>query len=210
MFTNAVPALGLWKASSGDDFVLEAVAWGSGPESTTDTPRPSPPPRQRRPRCRRPRTPATEEPAEEKPGGPQVENPLYDAQVGEWIRFKQSARGAEVIVTVEVVEVTDEEVVLQSTVEIAGRTAEGPEMRQERKRFLELPEDREVEIAEGTTTIDDQELTCIVLKSQGPRGADMEQWICPKVPVMGIVKIVRNGQVVQEILAWGTDGAPTD
>ena len=111
----------------------------------------------------------------------------------------------EVTVTMEVTEVDDEEIAIALTIERDGEEMEGPEMRRPREKYLDIPEGIEVEVSEEEVEIDGKTLKCFVLTREGPRGGEIKQWMCKDVPVLGIVKITRNGKVFQELLAWGTE-----
>ncbi len=217
VFTNAVPALGLFVARAGGETVLEAVAWG-GPEAPAATPvaeaKPEPKPEPKpdpkpEPKPEPESEPEPEpEPEAEASTAPQIPNPLYDAQPGEWIKLKQSAGGLEAYMILEVVDADEESVTIHMSIEQGDRHMDGPEREAERERYIELTDPDEVQVRHEKATVGDTEFDCTVLTRTNPRGVEVEQWISNDVPVTGLVKIVRGGEVIRELVEWGTDGAP--
>jgi len=200
--------------------ILEAIEWGvpdaaepevpaapespSAPEQPTETPKPAPVPAESK--APEPKTTGPDAaPAEEQT--PEFANPLYDAKVGEWIRMRHVLPDGVAVITTRVIDVTDEEVVLESAIERGDERADGPTIRRDRTEALAFGRGSGApEWSRETVTIGDQELDCWVVTSQSRRGAEVKRWYCAEVPVTGIVRMARNGQVVRELIEWGTDG----
>jgi hypothetical protein len=109
----------------------------------------------------------------------------------------------------EVVEADDETVTIRMSIEQGDRHMEGPERESEREPFIELTDPENVEVRKEKATVGDVEIECTVLAMTNPRGILVEQWISNEVPVTGLVKVVRDGETIRELVAWGTDGAPS-
>jgi tricorn protease len=210
-FTNAVPALGLLRVEVNKQVILEAIEWGAPeaakpeapapPEETTEAPAPAP----AEPKTPEPKTTTESAPAEE--AAPEFANPLYDAQVGEWIRMRHVLPDGVAVITTRVIDVTDDEVVLESSVERGEERADGPTLRRPRTEALTFSRGGAgAEWTRETVTIGDRELDCWVVTTVSRRGAEVRRWYCPEIPVTGIVRMERNGQVVRELIEWGTEG----
>lgn len=227
VFTNAVPALGLLRVEVNKRVVLEALSWGvetpaaspPTPQPPTPTPTPAPTPVHPQvpapapapapaepPSGLRPDAPAATTPTEgSDEGAVEIPNPIADAKVGEWMRFRQSVQGQETVVTLEVIEVTADEIVLKSTTQQGESKVEGEPLRRKRSAMLALGRGRSQLLRKGTETltVKGQELTCTVVALKGRRGPEVTMWYSDDVPVTGLVKRMRGTEVVQELLDWG-------
>ena len=64
--------------------------------------------------------------------------------------------------------------------------------------------DFKVSLEPVTVEVDGKELSCFTLSyTRGDN--DIVVYVCKAVPVDGIVKVERNGEVVEELIEWGTD-----
>jgi tricorn protease len=157
-----------------------------------------------------PGTPAAETPAAAGEGAEEsaaeIANPLADAKVGEWMRFRQLVQGQETTVMLEVIEVTADEIVLKSTTQQGETKVEGEPLRRKRTATLALGRGRGqlLRKATETLTVAGQELECDVVTLKGRRGPEVSMWYSDAVPVTGLVKRTRGTEVVQELLEWGT------
>jgi tricorn protease len=146
--------------------------------------------------------PKTEPPKEPAPGAPEnptsasaepPPNPLYDAVVGEWVRVRLTApNGQTAELTRRVVNVSDDEVTLELT--INGQTREE---RRPRARLLAPPDG-------SAATYAGKDLDCVVM-TFSHAGAEEKAWFCADVPVTGVVRAERAGTVILELLDWGKD-----
>ncbi len=53
-------------------------------------------------------------------------------------------------------------------------------------------------------TIDETELDCITVSLEDPDGNALKFWYCAAIPVDGLVRVEREGDVVVELVEWGT------
>ena len=217
VFTNAVPALGLLRVEVNKQTVLEATEWGqdTAPAASETPPAPATPtaaPPAPLPAPAPAPAPAPSEPAAVDAGSEggeaaaEIPNPLADAKVGEWIRFRQVVQGQETTVTLEVIEVTDGEVVLKSSTKQGDTTVEGEPLRRKRTPTLALGRGRAqlVRKAEETLKVNGRDVPCTVVTLKPRRGPEQSTWYSDSVPVTGLVKRTRGTEVVQEVLDWGT------
>jgi hypothetical protein len=233
VFTNAVPALGLLRVEVNKQTLLEAYEWsksptpvgplpplrdvvpppsppGGSPARPADAPAPAPPPAPVAPAPEKPvapEAPPVPPAAEGGEGGAiEIPNPLTDAKVGEWMRFRQVVQGQETVVTLEVVEVTADEVVLKSTTQQGDTKVEGEPLRRKRSPQLALGRGRSTLVRKATETlkVGEREVACTVVVLQPKRGPEQTVWYSDEVPVTGLVKRARGSDVVQELLDWGT------
>jgi len=157
---------------------------------------------------------AADETAEADEGaaaGLEIENPLADAAVGEWIRFRQVVKGVTGVVTLEVVEVSEHEVVLKSTLEESGTRLEGQTLKRPRTPKLAVGRGRAQVLRHASETIDvaGTSFPCTLVTLAGRRGgAAVSTWYSLDAPVTGVVKRTRGDEVVLELLAWGRTPPP--
>jgi tricorn protease len=233
VLTDAVPGLGLLRVTWNGQTVLEAVEWSAPPASSTpasSTPASSPPtapsavppvtlPPVAPPTPERPAPPPSPPPAppevpptEARPAAPAsatpLENPLYDAAVGEWVRIRHVTPEGEAVVTMEVVEVTADEVVLQSRVERGGEAGPGPAIRRARTRDLSGEGEGEGTWSTETLVLGGREVVCHVLASPTRRGGTVKRWFSNEVPVTGLARVERDGRLIREVVEWGRPGTP--
>jgi len=187
-FSDLVPAYGLWKVEVHDRVILEALEWGRA------APKPSPAPAEVKPE-------ATAEKHQEIPP-----HPIHDAKVGEWTKVRQFRNGQEMEVTQKVVEVDDESVTLEMSVVFHGQSRTFPPVKRPLRKLLKPRGDREATYGKETLTVNGETLECIVMTFTGRNGGEEKVWVCPKIPVDGLVKVERDGQVVAQLLEWGTEG----
>jgi hypothetical protein len=207
VFTNAVPALGLLRVEVNKQTLLEAYEWSTSPllGPTTGVPI-LPPPGPPVPPLPAPEKPAAPAPSEGAEGGAvEIANPLVDAKVGEWMRFRQVVQGQETVVTLEVVEVTADEVVLKSTTQQGDTKVEGEPLRRKRSPQLALGRGRSTLVRKATEslTVNGRAVSCTVVVLQPRKGPEQTVWYSDEVPVTGLVKRARGTDVVQELLDWG-------
>jgi len=132
-------------------------------------------------------------------------HPIYDAVEGEWIRFKATGpNGQEIEMKERVVDVTDDEVTLQRTVFLDAGDRELPARPRPRSKVLKPLDDSDATYHTETVTVGDATLECVVMTFEAD-GAESKVWICPQVPVTGIVKVERDGVVVLELIEWGKE-----
>lgn len=218
LFTNAVPALGLLKVEINKQVVMQAMEWGFEPASAAALPALAPvpalePPAPKQPVApERPATPQAppaavpDEGAEGGGTGLEIDNPLADAAVGEWLRFRQVVKGVSGVVTLEVLEVTETEVVIQSTLEEGGAQLEGQPLRRQRTRKLSVAGGRAQILRHASETLEvaGASVSCTVVTLAGRRGGPTSTtWYSLDVPVTGVVRRTRGTEVVLELLAWG-------
>ncbi|MHC4959370.1 MAG: S41 family peptidase [Planctomycetota bacterium] len=135
-------------------------------------------------------------------------DPLYDAKAGEWIKIKRfTPHGQELEIVIRVDEVTPTEVVLKQTILMQGREIPGPTMRRPRRQSLEPSE----QIGEATgysseeVKVAGKVLKCIVMTAKDPGSGEELKWlVSPDVPVDGLVRFIRGGKVMMEVVEWGT------
>ncbi len=137
----------------------------------------------------------------------QIDNPLYDAQVGEWVKVKITTRaGAEQTLLVTVVEVSDDEVEFETT--DASGTPGAPARRRREARTKDLtfgPLERQGEDRKETLTLGGQQFACRVVTLKNRRGGLEERWYSNQVPGYGLVRRTVDGRVVSEVVEWGTE-----
>lgn len=203
-FTNAVPCMGLLKIELGKTVLLEATEWGfEAPDEPEAPAQPKP-------------TPAEPEPMKTKPAAKPVPeaakgpaNPLYDAQVGEWIRLRSVVQGEETIATLSVVEVTDDNVKLESRVAYGGSEMKGAVLNRPRLEHMRLAaRGGKATIGRDVVEVKGHKLECVTITRKNRRGVVDKRWICTEIPVSGLVRHERGGKVVKELLDWGTGKPP--
>ncbi|MHC4670047.1 MAG: S41 family peptidase [Planctomycetota bacterium] len=180
-FTNLVPGPGLLRVEQGKQVVLEAVEWGR------------------------------EKPAgviEEKTGEDRAleapPHPIYDAKEGEWVKLRMIGPGGqEIEMTRRVVVVGEDEITLQVTISFGGNTREGRQARP-RSKLLKPLDGSEATYERDTVTVSDTTFECTVM-TYTRDNVEERVWVCPKVPVTGVVKVERDGAVVLELIEWGKD-----
>ncbi len=173
-FTNVVPAYGLLRVEAGKQVVVEAIEWG---------------------------VPAATEEAKPEPKADETPlNPLFDAQVGEWVRVRLAGRGGETAeATRRVTGVSDDEVTISMTV-----SGESREEKRPKSRLLAPYDGSSATFAHERLTVGGRELDCVVM-SFNRAGAEEKAWFCAEVPVTGVVRHERAGTVILELLDWGKD-----
>ena len=128
-------------------------------------------------------------------------NPLFDAQVGEWVRVRMTAPGGQTAeITRRVLSVTDDEVTI-------GLSAEGhdlPPQKKPRNRLLVPQDGSPATYGHEKLTVAGREFDCVTM-TYTREGAEEKAWFCAEVPVTGVVRAERAGTVVLELLAWGKD-----
>jgi len=190
-FSDLVPAYGLWKIELKDRVILEALEWGRAtPKAAVAATEPA--------------KPAPEAAPASKPEIPP--HPIHDAQVGEWTKVRQFRRGQAMELTQKVVEVDEESVTLQITLSFHGQSRTLPPVKRPLRKLLKPRGDRAATYSHETLTVNGETLDCIVMTSTRRDGSEQKVWVCPKIPVDGLVKVERNGEVVAELLDWGTEG----
>jgi tricorn protease len=175
-FTNVVPAYGLFKVQAGKQVVIEAIEWGV--------------------------------PAEEKKPEPKAEdaplNPLFDAQVGEWVRVRAVGPRGEFEMTRRVLSVTDAEVVIGTTMHMGGESLERDPQPRPRSKLLVPQGGEPATYSREKRAVAGREMDCIVM-TYTREGAEEKAWFCPDVPVTGVVHAERAGAVVLDLIEWGKD-----
>jgi tricorn protease len=131
-------------------------------------------------------------------------NPLFDAQVGEWARMKMTVPRGEFEITRRVIEVSDAEVTIGTTMHMAGVSQEQEPQKRPRTRLLGPPEGGPATFGREKRAVAGKELDCIVM-TFARDGHEDKVWYCPEVPVTGAVRHERDGTVIFEILDWGKD-----
>ena len=61
-----------------------------------------------------------------------------------------------------------------------------------------------VDVSRETVTVDGKDLDCIVITRTARNGTVDKRWICDEIPVTGLVRRERAGQVMSELLSWGS------
>jgi tricorn protease len=207
-FTNEVPCLGLLRVEIGHTTLLEATEWGMDQTANPSEEKPS------QPATAAPKPPAakTKAPAE-TPGADSGEDeapldPMYDAKVGEWIQLRSVIQGQETVATLRVVEVSDDTVTLSSSVAYGGKEIQGATLTRPRRERMQFRRGK-VEIGHEVLEVKGHKLECITITHKMRRGGTDKRWICPEIPVNGLVRRERNGKVVMELLDWGqADSTP--
>jgi len=196
-FSNLVTGYGLVKIEMNKVAIMTAEKWGYEPPKAPTKPETAP------------AKPAEPEPEPTKPEAEDKapDHPVYDAQVGEWIRVRQFApNGQEVEMVLAVVEVTDDEVVLSRTIFAGDREINGPEMRRKRDRKLKAPAKFElVGFGREKITVGEHEFDCHVMTATDPNGIEWNWYVTPEIPVNGYAKVVRDGKTLMEAIEWGTE-----
>ncbi len=212
-FSNAVPCLGLMKIELGKTVLMEATEWGVATSAEADekpAPAPAKPDASAQPAT--PKAPAKSGPAPKAGKASQgPANPIFDAKVGEWIRLRNVVQGEETVATLRVTEVLDDEVLLDSRVAVGGSEIKGATLRRPRREHMALGGRRgggKVTLGREILEIKGQKLDCFTIQRTNRRGTTDKRWYCPDVPVTGMVRHERAGQVVKELLDWGTGTPP--
>ncbi len=141
-----------------------------------------------------------------------VVNPLFDAKAGEWVKYKVLLpSGEEAEATVKVTEVTETEVALDQ--EMKGPDgkvvpAGTSQRREKRTKNLVWGEDEGTVEGSETLVVNGVSLKCAIVSVPTKSGAVEKRWITNDVPVGGTVKRERDGRVVSELVAWGTEAPP--
>jgi len=212
-FTNAVPCLGLLKIEMGKSVLMEAIEWGvDAPEDAVpqETPQETP---DTKPQPEAPKPGVSEKDGPEKKDtgartGPPKKleaaagtkgpaNPLYDAKVGEWVRMRSVVQGEETVATLRVIEVSDDEVKLESRVAYGGTEIKGAVINRPRRATLQLGGRGKVVLGKEALQIRGEDLACITVTRTTRRGQVDKRWICPDIPVNGLVRHVRGKKVVK-------------
>ncbi|MCK6458669.1 MAG: S41 family peptidase [Planctomycetes bacterium] len=138
---------------------------------------------------------AAEAKAEETPT-----NPVFDAQVGEWVRVRIAGRGGETVEMIRrVVGVADDEVTILWTLDGESREEKRP-----RTRLLAPMDGSAATYGHERVTVAGKELDCVVMTFTRA-GAEEKAWFSNEVPVTGVVRHERSGTVLLELLDWGKD-----
>jgi tricorn protease len=224
-FTESVMAWGLLRVKIGNHVLMEATEWGEGevteeaPAKAADAPVKPAPAAPAKPAPAAPakpveKTPVTEDtPVSQAPAmaaeEDQVKSPLYDAKVGEWVRRRMVVGGEEVIATIRVVAVKDDEVHVQSTMQHGDTQIKGDVSRRPRREHLALRSrgGQRLEVGEATLEVAGKKLICTVVTRTLRRGGVEKRWYSNEVPVTGLVRREREGRVISEVLAWGSDAS---
>ncbi|MHC4974542.1 MAG: S41 family peptidase [Planctomycetota bacterium] len=189
-FSNAVPGYGLLSVEMGKQMLLEATEWGRPKEAAKA--------------IRGAETPPASEPAAEEPPASKPPHPIYDAKEGEWVKLRLTGRnGQEIEMTRKVIEVGEDEVTLRVTFAFGGNTQERDQPFPRHKTLKPL-DGSEATYSRDTVTIGDTTFECIVMTFER-NGTEEKVWMCPKVPVTGVVKMERDGVVVLELIEWGKE-----
>ncbi len=224
-FTESVMAWGLLRVKIGNHVLMEATEWGEGeaadeemPAKTAAAPvKPAPAktvPVKAAPSKATPSeaTPATPDaPVSKAPGKAadetKVTAPLYDAKVGEWVRMRLKTGGEQVIATMRVVAVKDGEIHVQNTMQHGDTKIEGDVSRRPRREHLALRSrgGQRMQVGQATLEVAGKKLACTVVTRTLRRGGVEKRWYSNEVPVTGLVRRERDGQVISEVLAWGTE-----
>ncbi|HEX5138449.1 MAG TPA: S41 family peptidase [Planctomycetota bacterium] len=127
------------------------------------------------------------------------ENPLFDAQTGEWVKVRLTMRGQSVEMTRRVVSVSDDEVAI-----LLNINGQEQEERRPRTRLLAPVDGSPATYGHEPLTVNGHELDCVVMTFTRA-GAEEKAWFCNEVPVTGVVRHERAGSVILELLDWGKD-----
>jgi tricorn protease len=143
---------------------------------------------------------------ETAPAPAEYENPLADARVGEWLRYRSRAQGSETIVVLTVVEVTEEEAVLEQVVRDRGEVLRRETIRRPRRGPVASGRGEEGgAVSRESRRVGERELDCVVVSFAGRRGTS-RHWFSNEVPATGLVRRERGGSVVAEVIDWGGPG----
>jgi hypothetical protein len=137
--------------------------------------------------------------AEEAP-----ENPLFDAQVGEWVRVRMTLPRGEFEMTRKVTEVTDAEVTIATTGRADGEVREFPPEKRPRTRVLAPRDGGAATFGRERLAVAGRQLDCILM-TYTREGVEDRVWFSPEVPVTGVVRQERGGRVIVEALDWGKE-----
>jgi len=177
-FSNAVPGYGLLSVEMGKQVLLQATEWG----------------RPKAAKVLQGETP----PASEPP------HPVYDAEEGEWVKLRLTgADGREVEMTRKVIEIGEDELMLRVTYAF-GDTTQERDQPFPRHKVLKPLDGSEATYSKETISVGDAALECIVMTYER-NGTREKVWVCPKIPVTGVVRMERDGVVVLELVEWGKD-----
>ena len=223
-FTNAVPCYGLFKVTMGKETLIEAIEWSSAKAAPKAAPKGETPKA-----VAAEAAPAKTDAAEEAPKKEEVAkaasteaeakdgadsmpaHPLYDAKMGEWVRIKVMVRNREMEMTVRVDEVNEEDdkIILKRTLHRGEQgDLDFPPKAIERQSHLRKVEGFSDYVVSKDTvklTINGKELECFTVTATDPRGGEIKRYFCKSIPVDGQVRVERDGEVVMELVDWGTD-----
>ncbi|MDJ0523660.1 MAG: S41 family peptidase, partial [Planctomycetota bacterium] len=201
-FSNAVPCMGLMKIELGKTTLMEAVDWGIEQQAEPEKPA-TPKPTPEKPAAAKPK------PTPSKTDVAAVPSPLHDARVGEWIRLRSVVQGEETIATLRVVEVTDDNVKLESRVAYGGSEMKGAVLNRPRRPVMAMASrGGKVTLGKETVEVKGHKLECTTITRTNRRGVVDKRWICHEIPVSGLVRHERGGKVIKELLDWGTGEPP--
>ncbi|MHC4938791.1 MAG: S41 family peptidase [Planctomycetota bacterium] len=212
-FTNAVPCYGLYKVTMGGKTIIEATEWGipKAPEA-----KPVPKPDVAKPKEEaKPAAKTTEEPKAEDGGDKDMPlHPLYDAKEGEWVRVRTKVRGGrlmEMTTRVEEVDLEENEITLVRTLHVPERDdLKLPPRTEKRRKHMRKMGGRgftDIKVGESgvSLTVADKELKCFTITGTSRQGNEMTWYYCPDIPVDGLVRVERDGDMIMELLDWGTE-----
>jgi tricorn protease len=131
-------------------------------------------------------------------------NPLFDAEVGEWVRLKFTGPRGAIEVTRRVTGVSDDEVTMTVTAFVEGRAVDERTEQRPRSRVLAPLDGSPAAFGRERLTVAGRELDCVVM-TYTRAGAEERAWFAAEVPVTGVVRQERAGAVVAELLDWGKD-----
>ena len=177
---------------------MEATAWGYDPPASAIQAPAAKAPATQKPALDTPKKPDT--PKKDAPK--QIDNPLRNARVGEWVTWRHVLQGQEAKSTLRVVEVRADAVVLESAIRYGDTELKSGALERPRDPFLSLAGAGTLTVTEETLSVNDQKLACVVV-TRTHRGRIDKRWYCPQVPVNGLVRHERAGTVVRELIAWG-------
>ncbi len=131
-------------------------------------------------------------------------NPLFDAQVGEWVRVRTTGARGEFEMTRRVLAVTDDEVTIGMTAHMGGQSRELDPQRRARTRLLAPQDGSPATFTREKRVVLGRDMDCIVM-TYTRDGAEEKAWFSPDIPVTGVVRAERSGAVVLELLDCGKD-----
>jgi tricorn protease len=141
-------------------------------------------------------------PKDKKPAA--YQNPLYDSQVGEWIKMRQViGQGREIEVTLRVVNIEGDQVTLEQTATVNGREMTQTKVRPRSKELKPPSNIKASSYSRISLKVGDKTLKCIVMNATGPKGEKLKWYVSNEVAVNGLVRLERNGQVLLQVLEWG-------
>lgn len=135
---------------------------------------------------------------------PQIKDPLRDAKAGEWVKMKIRIQGNEGELHQRVESVDDGRATIVNKMEIGDRTIEGQPQQRPLREHMRIRRGGKVDVSRETVTVDGKDLDCIVITRTARNGTVDKRWICDEIPVTGLVRRERAGQVMSELLSWGT------